>query len=587
MIRWSYLAPRLIVLGLTWAFFYFCFDSLLERGVEYAGGRAIGAKVEIASLKTKFFPPSVTVEGFAAADPGAPMRNMVEFRSARFRLLGRPLLDKKFVVPEATLEGLVFGTERTTSGELPKAPPSASASKLEQWSAKSVDYLGGALGEAKTDVTGDYAVKAEDLASVRLTSEIEGRFAESSKAWDTRLASLNAAGRVAEIEKTFKTVQNEKNVLKKIKAAKSLADQVKALRSEIKEVKKSVQSDVDQARSSVNAVKAAKKKDLDAISAKMKLPSFDSERISAYLLGRKTASRISKTLRFVETARAKLPSKGQTKKAPARRGVTIEFPKERSWPSWWIQKLGLSGTVDLGGPVQLEGLANDFASVPSMVADPATIELSGKSEGRTVSVSASLDHRSEVAKDSIAFNLGGIAVKAFELGSPSSFGLKIGNGTAQIQGNVTFVGDAMSGRIKFRETGVSIEPTFGNVDKRLRSVLVDAFDGIRVLEVDVVLSGTLADPGIKIVSNLGKAAASGLKKSVGKKIAAKRRELQKKIDAIVDGHTKALRSKISGRQKQMLGKIGLSDKKLGALSEKIKKQTNLPIPKLPSIKKLF
>src|SRR6185295_11786053 len=96
------------------------FDPLLRCAAEMAGGFAAGAKVDIAGLKTGLFPPRLELKGVAVADAAQPMQNVIEFDRAAFTLEGGALLQKKFVVGEAALEGLKFSTPRTTSGALPK-----------------------------------------------------------------------------------------------------------------------------------------------------------------------------------------------------------------------------------------------------------------------------------------------------------------------------------------------------------------------------------------------------------------------------------------------------------------------------------
>ena len=67
--RWSYLGPRFAVLAVLWAFFFFFFDPLLERGIERQGSKALGARVELEGFHTGFLPPALRLKGFAAADP--------------------------------------------------------------------------------------------------------------------------------------------------------------------------------------------------------------------------------------------------------------------------------------------------------------------------------------------------------------------------------------------------------------------------------------------------------------------------------------------------------------------------------------
>ena len=116
--RWSYLIPRFTLLVLAWAFFYFAFDPILKWTMIKGLEKGAGAKVEIARVKTSFLPPSLSVSGVAIADSKEEYKNLCEFSALDFRMEGRPLLEKKFVIDKASLSGLRFSTARKTSGKL-------------------------------------------------------------------------------------------------------------------------------------------------------------------------------------------------------------------------------------------------------------------------------------------------------------------------------------------------------------------------------------------------------------------------------------------------------------------------------------
>ena len=120
--RWSYLFSRLVILALIWAAFFFGTDPALKWALCKAGSASAGAKVDIGKVKTKFFPPSLSIASVAVGDKNEPFKNVVEFAKLTLAFEGRPLLEKKFIVREASLSGLRFATTRKTSAALPKPP---------------------------------------------------------------------------------------------------------------------------------------------------------------------------------------------------------------------------------------------------------------------------------------------------------------------------------------------------------------------------------------------------------------------------------------------------------------------------------
>ena len=94
--RWTYLLPRAILIGLVWAFFHYGFDPVMRRGMIYTGQRVAHAKVEVAGLDTTFFAPTIKAANVHVADRKHPGTNLVEFTDLHAKLELQP--DRKSVV---------------------------------------------------------------------------------------------------------------------------------------------------------------------------------------------------------------------------------------------------------------------------------------------------------------------------------------------------------------------------------------------------------------------------------------------------------------------------------------------------------
>ncbi|TBR23379.1 hypothetical protein EPO15_06080, partial [bacterium] len=266
MIRWSYLGPRLVVLALLWAGAVWGLDPVLKLALERGGSAALGARVSAAGLKTKFFPPALTVTGFAAADPENPMRNLFEYRAATFAFEGRPLLEKKLVVSAAALEGLALGTPRKTSGALPKAAPPPGAAALSRWAGEAKGALGAAGTSAKDDLAASYKVDPEQLASVKLARELEARWPQTLEAWQGKAAAFDAEGRAKELEALLKKAETA-GPAEKLAAAAELAKKAGELRQGVKGLTDGFKAELERAKADLAAAERAKEADLQAAAA--------------------------------------------------------------------------------------------------------------------------------------------------------------------------------------------------------------------------------------------------------------------------------------------------------------------------------
>ena len=60
--RWSYIIPRLIIVGLLWGFLVYGVDPLLRYSTVQSLQTVTGAKVDVAELQTTYFPPSFSIK---------------------------------------------------------------------------------------------------------------------------------------------------------------------------------------------------------------------------------------------------------------------------------------------------------------------------------------------------------------------------------------------------------------------------------------------------------------------------------------------------------------------------------------------
>lgn len=607
MIRWSYLAPRLVLLAVLWALLNFVVDPAVKRGLEYAGSSALGAKVEIGSLDTDIFPPGAGLRRVRAADPQDLMKNLVEFETLEVRLEGRPLLEKK-IVGTSSLTGLRWGTDRETSGAWKAPPSSPAAKKLKAWAGSKAGYLKG-IGEKKlSDAAGKLKVAPKDLSALKSAEKLEAEWKGKLKRMEDRIDALDAEKRIKEIERTFNKVKGSGNIARKLKAAKELTEQVKRLREEVKQARADFDKELGGLKGELDAVRKAKDGDLSALFAKLNLPSFDAESLSAYLLGPKAAALVSKALSLVETSRKKMPPKseggapaegspvpagggsaassGNAAAAKSGRGVTVSFPKEKSWPAFWLKRISIAGEADLGGPLPFSGEGADFTTEPSVLGKPAVVSLSGKQGTRTFTARAVLDHGASPPKDTLEFRANGLPVGEFKAGGGSSFSLTVTPGMATVEGTASVTDDALSGVIRFTEKNIKLRPGFGAGAVPMASALGSAFEGLDTLELEIRLSGSLRDPKLKLKSNLGEAAASGLKRSLGREVEKRKKAIRAQVDKLVEEKMKSLDGLAKGKGR-LAGRLGGADSRLNGLQDRIKGELKAPAPKIKDLRRLF
>jgi len=583
--RWSYLGPRFAVLAVLWAFFFFFFDPLLERGIERQGSKALGARVELEGFHTGFLPPALRLKGFAAADPEQPMRNLVETGRVRFALEGRPLLEKKVVVSLAELEGLSFGTPRARSGAYEGGPPTKAEAALSRWTADAKETGAGFGSNAKSGLAKEYTVNPDELSSVRLAKELEARWPGRFEEWKRKIDAFDAEGRARELSKTAEGLGRGGNIAEKALRLKDLKEKAGELKKGAEELRQGFTADLERFKADLKAVDAAKAADLAELQKRLHLPRFDAERLSAYLLGPRSAGKLAKVLRLVEAARKRMPAKGAPAAREALRGRTIEFQKERSWPAFWLRKANIAGSADLGGPVDFAGEASDFSTNPPLVPGPARVELKGGSKGRLFELSLELDHRSETPRDLARFRVEGLPMAGFEAGESGSFQAAVGPGAASLSGVIELEGDALKGQVQFTERGVKLEARTQGVPAQMARLIENSLAGISELQATLSLGGTLQAPTLSVSSNLGQAVSGGVSKALGKEVEERTKGLREQVDRALKGRTDKLSGLLGEGAKGPLAKLGAGDARVQELQQSLQK--SLGVPGLPGLKGLF
>ncbi|MFA6030825.1 MAG: TIGR03545 family protein [Elusimicrobiota bacterium] len=567
MIRWSYVGSRAALLALVWAFFAFAVDPLARRAFEKSASRALGAKVTLRKLNTRVLPPTLRIAGLAAADPSDPMRDLLRVEKARFSFEAAPLLERKLVIRAAEVEGVTWGAPRKRSGAVRREPPSQASVALAKWAGGAKDLGLGGAASAKADLARSYTVKPEDLSSVKLARALEEGWPARFDAWKKKTDAFDAEGRIRELsDLAGKAGAGEP--ASRLAALGRFKERSEALRKDAAALRSGVEGELAAARADLKAVEAAKAADLAELEKRLHLPRFDSERLSAYLVGEQGAKRLSTALRVLAAARKRMPSKGEPSAKEAARGVTVEFPRaERSLPGFWLRQAKLTGSAELGTPLAFGGEAVDFSSNPPLLAEPARLRLGGGADGRKLLISAELDHRRPTPRDVLEFRLDGQSVGEFTAGDPASFSVGVGAGTADVSGAVTLAGDALSGRVDFVEKGVRLVPRAAGLDPALARALASALEGVDVLKVGVVLGGTLQQPELRVESNLGGALSGALGKALGKEAAARAGELRAQVDRLAGERVKGLQGQLDARAKGLLGSLGVEER-LGELQKR-------------------
>lgn len=534
-IRWPGLIAFAVVIGGVFAFFLLAAAPLAKSAIETFGTMVNGAKVEVKSVGLSFAPLGIRIQGLQVADEQAPMTNALAFDSAVAELELAPLFAGRGIIKELSIQGLVFGSERTTSGFVAKKEAPKKEAEEPSKIKEALDSV--ELPDPK-----------EILAKETLKTEVLGE--EFKHSLEKNKAELNQRLAAVPDEAALKKYEDD---LKKITSGdiKSLEDftQRKKQLDELKQSFKADQQAVEAARKAIRdskttmaaqlkGLKDAPSEDLKNIKEKYSLDAAGATNLTAMLFGDEAGEWASKTLYWYEKIKPYLASDDSAqdevgkveKPAPsARNGRLIHFPTNDPWPSFLVRKAHASAALDWGN-LQID--AEDITHQPKVLGRPARLAAQGKnlSAMDALKLNVVLDHRQSPGIDTLKLNIDNWRPDAMKLGVA---GIQLADAVTQVQASATVSGNQLeaTGGASFAQVNFS-----GNSSNTFERELTAALSGIKQFAVNGEAKGRLTSPKVGISSDLDKQLSHAFNQRINEKQKEFEEQLKQEINAKLDGY---------------------------------------------------
>lgn len=580
--RWGYLVPRVVIIAAVWCFFVFGFDPLLRWGTAESGQQLTGAKIDVAALRTKFFPPSVGIGRVQLASPSEPMTNLVEFNTFRFRMDGEALAHRKLVIDEGTLTGLKFGTARTESGALPNMP--VPEPDLEEETGPGMfDGLSDKAKQLGNDWLDELMSRAETAAdpnqfeSVRLANGMYKDWKARFDSYEDRIKFLEM--RVKQLEQTIKNAKG--STIERLQEYDKARREVNDLLTEADRIRRELPTLGQQANDDYRAIDVARQNDLNELRRKLDAFKLDAQTISDALIGPEMRERMATTIEWVQWFRMKMAAVKDQPEPERLRGTNIDFSYPNQLPLFLVRKLKLTGEADIGGElVPFKGLVNDITSDPVLYGKPIVVQLYGK-KSAVIQVKAVIDHTvaTPVYDVAIAYSLP--ERTEMQLGKQSKVMVNLAANKTDWQAQLRLQGDQIAGDVQLQQSPVS----FGvDVQKEMRPeitrMLEHSLSQIHNLAATVHVSGPYKRPKLKVESNLGQQLSVGMSDVLSQELEAKRLELANEVDALTREKMASFSTMVNDEFKQVTADLNLSEQHAQGLIQRLADNSGLNIEKL-------
>jgi uncharacterized protein (TIGR03545 family) len=394
--------------------------------------------------------------------------------------------------------------------------------------------------------------------------------------WESRLTALDPRPRIDSVRAVVQRLEdfrltplNALQVPNLVRDGRSSLSDVTRLQSDVAALDDAVREGLGSLRVGPEIIAELRAQDLSYARSLLDIPSLDAPSISPALFGGTALAWMKPVLYWAQTAERFLPPGLDPRRRPGPQraraeGTTVEFPGRATWPKFLLQQGELG--MDIAGSGAAAGAytarLRNLTSAPALLGQPMEIAL-GREDGaqgpRGLSLSAVLDHTTEVVRDSVAVALDGIGLPEIDLGSIGGR-LNLGLGASDL--TLRRVGDQITARLDWVSTDIgwvraggqpATSPRVGTAEWA-RELVWRTLNGIERLELGMGLEGSIESPSMSVTSNVGQALAASLQRELGQQIADAeariRQEVDDRIQPLVQearGRVDAVRTEVADR----------------------------------------
>jgi uncharacterized protein (TIGR03545 family) len=565
MIRWSYLLPRLILVGIVTAFVCFALDPLLRLAMVTSGQSMTGAKVEIDGVQSSLLHTAVRIERIAVADPDYPLQDLVTADEIVLKLDSRELLKKNWIVDYGYVRGLRFNTDRATSGALEGADE-----EEEETAAGSAvaDQLAAAGRRIFEQFTGDLEQQAEAFESVRLARELAER-------WPAEYTQLEH--RTAEIQQQINELRAlvrlaDENPLEALNSVDRSFAQIDSLRKVPRELRGRLAQLQQQIHQDRIAIDQARRNDMEQIRERVAEFDFDAESLAEYLIGDAWSDECKMLLGWLRTARDMSDALGEPPVADRRYGREVLFARRDPQPKFLIRRLQIEGEGTIHHQAfQFAGVAGGITSQPDVYGRPARIKLRtvGAAE---MQIEAIVDRTQQVPTSEITVEIPQLAQAAQALGNDDEFSVAVPPGTAHVRAHLKLTAaEQLEGRVVFERDEVNLSPRLPpRYAKNLKTdSWKSALTDVRSLHAVADFSGTVTAPKWRLSTNLGPQLAAGMNSAIRTELSARRDALAERVRSETDGQLVKFEQSLAQRHAGLLEQLNLGEQEIGAIKSRL------------------
>ncbi len=496
-IRTEAVVPFIVIFLITWAYFFFFFDTHLRHALQYFGTHANGAEVDIAKVRTSFWNASLNIYKIEVTDGSVPTKNKIQIGEMRWNLLWDGLLRGKIAIEDASILDIAIGVPRAKPGYVLPPDPPGSKSALDKVREAALakaqeEFSQNVLGDAASILGGtnpqDQLKMIEgNLKSAVRVKELQAELAKKQEEWKTRLAQLPQQKELDDLQKRIKSVKldhfdNPAQIQTSLQALDSIYKDVQSKVNSVQDTGRALNADTNTYKNTLGDLDQMVKQDVKDLESRLKLPSLDVKTLSRQVFGPLFLTKVKQAEFYMAKAREYMPAKktadDKGANAPPKphereKGRNYAFGRPHAYPLFWLKHAEISSKTTAGADYSgdVTGTLTNVTDDQPTLGLPMTAEIKGdfpKQQFRGVDAKLLFDHRTEVALDRLNLKVGSFPMVGQKLIDSPDVTL----GFDQASVGADFVAELRGQEVKIAANGLFSRPKAGDIpsDPKLQPV---------------------------------------------------------------------------------------------------------------------
>jgi uncharacterized protein (TIGR03545 family) len=359
-------------------------------------------------------------------------------------------------------------------------------------------------------------------------------------------------------------------------------------------MKDSLRKDVKSAKTAFKDIDAHILQDVDAISEKLSIPSFDLKGISKMLFGGVWMSRVEKVLYYLTIVKKYMPESSENSAFAAKerkKGRDVSYPLKSVFPKFLISNISVAGVFEAqedGQIMTFGGNVKNITSDQKLIGKATSFEIRGNYADKIVKLSGYFDRLTDIPSDKLNFIMDGFDADRLRTPStdytPSFKNAKIGFDSEFILLGSDFISSA-----SVKITGITYNADgaeFENIDRNIKKYLSAMWNGVNSIDIKTGISISQKDgANFYFSSNIDKFLSDRFSSILSSAVGDVKVRIRREVTQYVDSQKKVLQGEAdkyaADLQREIdikLKDLSIHDKALKDIMSKREKDLKLQYP---------